>query len=60
MQSTLEPVTAAAADPFSIAAEMAAYDANPDAYRDELLALLAPPQRSRRTNRQAFKGQPVQ
>jgi hypothetical protein len=59
MQSTLEPVTAPA-DPFSIAAEMAAYDRDPAAYRDELLALLAPPQRSRRLNRQSFKGQPVQ
>jgi hypothetical protein len=59
MQSTLEPVTAAA-DPFSIDAEMAAYDANPELYRAELLAILQPPQRCRRRNRQAFKGQPVQ
>jgi hypothetical protein len=59
-QATLERPAAAPAVHPAIAAAMAAYDANPDAYRDELLAMLAPPQRSRRLNRQSFKGQPGQ
>jgi hypothetical protein len=54
MTQPTEPVTIRA-ELLSIAAEMAAYDANPDAYRDELLAMLAPAPLDRRLNRQAFK-----